>query len=116
MRDRKPAFKIMTLAALLAASPASALAQCAMCKAAVAASAESARVAGSMNLAVLVLLVPPILLFCAFLVVLYRYRKAPDEGVAANCQREEDQVSGPHHEDEDEGSGVALRAGDLTHV
>jgi heme/copper-type cytochrome/quinol oxidase subunit 2 len=73
---------ILATAGLTAAAHASALAQCAMCKAAVAGSTESAATAGSMNLAVLVLLVPPVALFCAFIVVLYRFRKAPDESNA----------------------------------
>jgi len=36
-----------------------------------------------MNLAVLVLLLPPVALFCAFFVVAYRYRKAPEATAAA---------------------------------
>jgi hypothetical protein len=66
----------------LAASASSALAQCAMCRAALGNSTEAARASSGMNLAVLVLLIPPVALFCAFFIVAYRLRKAPGE---ENC-------------------------------
>ena len=66
-------------AAIVAVVCPSVLAQCAMCRAAVGSSAEAASMASGMNLAVLVLLIPPVALFCALFVVAYRYRKAPDE-------------------------------------
>jgi hypothetical protein len=119
MRDWKPVFKIMAVAGWLAASAAPALAQCAMCKAAVAGSAEAARMAGGMNLAVLVLLIPPVALFCAFMVVLYRYRKAPDEATASCLSGEGDGGAGAHLKEDGEAAGKAsatLRAGDLTHA
>jgi hypothetical protein len=50
-----------------------------MCRAAVGNSAEAAAAASGMNLAVLVLLIPPVALFCAFFFVAYKYRKAPEE-------------------------------------
>jgi len=50
-----------------------------MCRAALGNSTEAARASGGMNLAVLVLLVPPVALFCAFFIVAYRLRKAPGE-------------------------------------
>jgi hypothetical protein len=116
MRDLKPVVKIMTAAGLLAAQAAPALAQCAMCKAAVSNSAEAARAAGGMNLGVLVLLVPPVIMFCAFIVALYRYRKAPDEAEASYCGGEGDQGAGAHLEEEDERAAMKLRAGGLTHA
>jgi hypothetical protein len=119
MRDWKPVIKIMTVAGLLAATAAPVLAQCAMCKAAVAGSAEAARMAGGMNLAVLVLLIPPVALFCAFMVVLYRYRKAPDEARACCMNGDGEGDGGVHLKDDGEeasGASAALRAGDLTHA
>jgi glycerol dehydrogenase-like iron-containing ADH family enzyme len=47
-----------------------ALAQCAMCKAAAAASGNDA-----LNTAILVLLIPPVMIFCAIFIVAYRMRK-----------------------------------------
>jgi heme/copper-type cytochrome/quinol oxidase subunit 2 len=46
-----------------------AFAQCAMCKAAAAASGNSA-----LNTAILVLLIPPVVIFCAIFIVAYRMR------------------------------------------
>jgi heme/copper-type cytochrome/quinol oxidase subunit 2 len=74
-------------AILFVASSSSALAQCAMCRAAVGNSTEAAKASSGMNLAVLVLLVPPVALFCAFFIVAYRYRKAPDEMAAMGQEK-----------------------------
>jgi hypothetical protein len=51
-----------------------ALAQCAMCKQTVANSADAATVTRGLNLAVLVLLVPPVAIFAGIFGVFYRYR------------------------------------------
>ena len=67
----------------------SVLAQCAMCRAAIGNSAEAAAAANGMNLAVLVLLIPPVGLFCAFFIIAYRYRKAPGEGVPEGTLHEQ---------------------------
>ena len=58
--------------ALVAASPA--LAQCAMCKAAVEGSTDAAAAARGLNLAALVLLIPPVSIFAGMFGVIYRYR------------------------------------------
>lgn len=62
---------------------ASALAQCAMCKASVQAGASSSSnpqaVAEALNLAVLVLLIPPVVIFSALFLVLMRYRRGAYE-------------------------------------
>ena len=59
------------------------LAQCAMCKASVQASANASAnpqaVADAFNLAVLVLLIPPVLIFSALFLVLLRYRRGGGE-------------------------------------
>jgi hypothetical protein len=59
----------------LALTASQAFAQCAMCRAAAVASGKEA----SLNLAILVLLVPPVVLFCAIFVVAYRLRAAQGE-------------------------------------
>jgi heme/copper-type cytochrome/quinol oxidase subunit 2 len=54
----------------------SAMAQCAMCKTAVTGSPEAAKLSQSLNFAVLILLIPPVLIFCGIFVLAYRHRKA----------------------------------------
>jgi hypothetical protein len=76
-------------AAILAAACPSVLAQCAMCRAAIGNSAEAAAATNGMNLAVLVLLIPPVGLFCAFFIVAYRYRKAPGEASSSGQQAQQ---------------------------
>ena len=49
-------------------------AQCAMCKAAIEGSADAAAAAKGLNLAALVLLVPPVSIFAGLFGVIYRYR------------------------------------------
>jgi uncharacterized membrane protein len=53
-----------------------AMAQCAMCKTAVTGSPEAGRLSQSLNTAVIVLLIPPVLIFCGMFVLAYKYRKA----------------------------------------
>jgi heme/copper-type cytochrome/quinol oxidase subunit 2 len=79
---------LLTLGALLfsASEAASAFAQCAMCKASVQAGANASvnpqAFANTLNLAVLVLLIPPVLIFSALFVVLLRYRRNTNDGGA----------------------------------
>ena len=67
--------------ALWASQPLNALAQCSMCKATVrgAASASPSAVADTLNLAVLVLLIPPVIIFSAFFLLLARYKGGTDD-------------------------------------
>jgi len=62
----------VAMASLLIASPASA--QCAMCRAALAGS-NNAFFIRNFNIGVLVLLVPPVTMFCSIFVVLRRYHR-----------------------------------------
>jgi heme/copper-type cytochrome/quinol oxidase subunit 2 len=78
--------KLLTAACALAAFASqgvSALGQCAMCKvsaqASSSASANPQAVADAFNLAVLVLLIPPVLIFAALFLVLVRYRRSAGE-------------------------------------
>jgi hypothetical protein len=64
-------------ALLLLAAPAPAHAQCAMCKAS--ASNLDATGAKNLNYAVVVLLFPPVAIFCALFLVAYRRRDPPDD-------------------------------------
>lgn len=64
---------------LIASEPLSALAQCAMCKASVQSGGSGSALSEPLNQAILVLLIPPALLFCAIFMLLYRYRKSTYE-------------------------------------
>ena len=80
--NKATARNIVFLVALLAAGSVllapGALAQCAMCKASAAnLDGVSAR---SLNLATLILLCPPVAIFCAIFVVAYKRRNSHDEG------------------------------------
>ena len=58
-----------------------AMAQCAMCKNSVTGSPSAARLSESLNAAIIVLLIPPVLIFCGIFLVAYRHRKARGSGV-----------------------------------
>lgn len=65
-------FTVAAVTLLLAAHPA--LAQCAMCKAAIESSTDVAAASRGLNLAALVLLIPPVSIFAGLFGVFYRYR------------------------------------------
>lgn len=58
----------------------SALAQCALCKTAITASNGVAATAKTMNLAILVLIVPPVSIFCSVFVLAFKHRQPRDDG------------------------------------
>ena len=66
----------MTLAAL-AAWPAAAAAQCPLCRSAL--QGEGDTTARTMNLAIVVLLIPPVSIFCTIFAVAYKKRKGGDD-------------------------------------
>jgi hypothetical protein len=66
------------LAAVLMLST-SAFGQCSMCRAALAGS-NNALFIKNFNIGVLVLLVPPVTIFCSIFVVLKRYKRADEDG------------------------------------
>jgi heme/copper-type cytochrome/quinol oxidase subunit 2 len=74
-------FRLAAAAALVLAAlwgwPAPARAQCPLCRTAVQQSGD--QTARTMNLAILVLLVPPVSIFCTIFVVAYKKRKGDDE-------------------------------------
>ena len=77
--------RLLAAGGLLLMGKASALAQCAMCRATLAGDPHAAAASHQMNMAVLLLLIPAIVLFCGFFLVMYRYRNSfrsssPDSG------------------------------------
>ena len=77
---RRRGFLLLALVAgllLLLVEP-SANAQCSMCRASLAGSNNAAFIR-NFNLGVLVLLVPPVAMFCSFFIVLRRHRLKDDE-------------------------------------
>ncbi len=66
------------LLAGLWAAPAPAAGQCPLCRSALEKGDE--RTARTMNLAILVLLVPPVAIFCSIFAVAYRKRRGDGEG------------------------------------
>lgn len=78
----RPAAKTFFLLALVAAAAAmffapDAFAQCAMCKAS--ASSLDSISARQLNISTLILLCPPVAIFCAIFVVAYKHRNPPDD-------------------------------------
>ena len=71
----KQLWSSFTVALMLALLPASAFAQCAMCRASLN-SSDGAAMAKSLNLGIIVLLIPPVTIFCAIFITAFKYRKA----------------------------------------
>jgi hypothetical protein len=69
---------IVTVAVAVFMLSTSAVGQCSMCRTALT-SANNALFVRNFNIGVLVLLVPPVTIFCSIFVVLKRYRTADDE-------------------------------------
>jgi hypothetical protein len=69
---------IVTVVAAVFMLSTSAVGQCSMCRTALT-SANNALFVRNFNIGVLVLLVPPVTIFCSIFVVLKRYRTADDE-------------------------------------
>ena len=80
MRSRpySPMLIFLAAVALLMVLSVSAFGQCSMCRASLAGSGNAFFVR-NFNIGVLVLLVPPVTIFCSIFVVLKRYRAADDE-------------------------------------
>lgn len=75
-RTIKNALKAAGIIASLFSMNLPAMAQCALCKTAVTNSPEAARLSESLNFAIIILLIPPVLIFCGMFVLAYRYRRA----------------------------------------
>ena len=79
--ERETTCKLLLLLALVAAAltfAPDAAAQCAMCKAS--ASNLDSISARTLNISTLILLCPPVAIFCAIFVVAYRHRNPPEDG------------------------------------
>lgn len=76
MRKRMKSFlHTLCALALFACNSTSAFAQCAMCRASVQTGGSASAFSEPLNIAILVLLIPPALIFCAIFLLLIRYRK-----------------------------------------
>lgn len=76
---------VLAIVALLLIFSATALGQCSMCRAALAGS-NNAFFIRNFNIGVLVLLVPPVTIFCSIFVALKRYQRTDDEQSAEEEQ------------------------------
>lgn len=65
----------LALAALAAAWPATALAQCPLCRSAL----QNDQTARTMNFAIVVLLIPPVSIFCAIFAVVYKKARGDED-------------------------------------
>lgn len=74
MRELRALLIIAVGVGLMLAIADPAFAQCAMCKAAIENSTDSAAASKGLNLAALVLLIPPVSIFAGLFGVFYRYR------------------------------------------
>ena len=78
LRPYRSMLIFLAAVALLMVLSVSAFGQCSMCRASLAGSGNAFFVR-NFNIGVLVLLVPPVTIFCSIFVVLKRYRAADDE-------------------------------------
>jgi hypothetical protein len=76
--NRKTVLLIAMAAVAVFVLSTSALGQCSMCKTALA-GGNNALFIRNFNIGVLVLLVPPVTIFCSIFVVLKRYKRSDDE-------------------------------------
>jgi hypothetical protein len=73
---RKAGFAVFWVALLVVAAAVPVLAQCPMCKQAVESSTDPEALSKTMNLAVLVLLIPPVAIFAGIFALVYRTRNS----------------------------------------
>jgi hypothetical protein len=67
----------------------SAFAQCAMCRAAVEGSENAAKMARGLNLGILVMLIPPVTIFCSIFIAAFKYRNREAAGGDADSDHDE---------------------------
>jgi H+/Cl- antiporter ClcA len=83
MKEKRTIKLLLIIAGVLATTlvlRSAAFAQCAMCKNAVTGSPNAAKLSESLNFAIIILLIPPVLIFCGLFALAYRYRKARGGG------------------------------------
>jgi hypothetical protein len=78
-RNGKTLLAVVTVIVTVLMLSTTALGQCSMCRTALA-GANNALFVRNFNIGVLVLLVPPVTIFCSIFVVLKRYQGADEEG------------------------------------
>ena len=82
---RKRTAKLLSIAAGVVATIVwqswSAMAQCALCKNAVTGSPSAAKLSESLNFAIIILLIPPVLIFCGIFALAYKHRKSRETEV-----------------------------------
>ncbi|HXG91841.1 MAG TPA: hypothetical protein VNN73_05650 [Blastocatellia bacterium] len=74
MNARRIALFLIVVAAVIIAAAAPAFAQCPMCKAAIENSTAAQSASSGLDLAIIILLIPPVAIFAGFFVVIYRFR------------------------------------------
>ncbi|MEK6324437.1 MAG: hypothetical protein AABN33_22585 [Acidobacteriota bacterium] len=74
MRALRTLLKVIVAVGVVALAADPAFAQCAMCRAVIENSADAAAASQGLNLAALVLLIPPVSIFVGLFGVFYRYR------------------------------------------
>ena len=95
----KSQVRLLTSGAVSLMLTSSAAAQCAMCKATLAGDPRAAAASRQMNMAVLLLLIPAIVIFTGFFVLMYRYRNSfrnsPPDGLGSEVDDELDPANLP---------------------
>ena len=80
LRFGKHLWQVIIAALMLALCSVPALAQCAMCRAAFNdGTSNGAAMAQSLNRGIIVLLIPPVAIFCAIFITAIKYKKAADD-------------------------------------
>jgi len=114
-RTFKIAFVAASIIAALLVLSQPVMAQCALCKNAVTGSPEAARLSQSLNFGIIILLIPPVLIFCGVFAIAYRYRKsrgAAELEVASDIDRERRNLfrnTGSRHQSKDNGESEVGR-------
>ncbi|HEX8847883.1 MAG TPA: hypothetical protein VF791_24795 [Pyrinomonadaceae bacterium] len=78
---RRIRFALIALGAvaILLVATVSGAAQCSLCRSALSGSPTGVRLSKSLNLAILVLLIPPVMIFCGIFLAAFKYRKTSGE-------------------------------------
>lgn len=76
LKPRRALVSVMILIVALTVMSTPALAQCPLCKLSLENSSQAATFGRGLNLGILVLLVPPVTIFCSIFFLAFKYRKA----------------------------------------
>ena len=74
-----PALALCAALVVLLVAEQAASAQCSLCRSALAGSPEAAKLSQRLNLAVIVLLIPPVAIFCGIFYAVFRQRKSRED-------------------------------------